>query len=191
MAAAQPAKQTDTHYPLKLSKDHESWRTLTMMVQDESGAILRVANLFSSRGYNMQSMAASIVDEEKLISCISVVVFGSDKVIDQIKKELERLIYTYKVIDVTHASHGIERELALIKMKPNEGTQKEILNLITAFKAQIIESSENSYIVEIAAPPGKINAMLDLARPLGMVEVTRTGAIGIINEDKSLIEEKI
>lgn len=188
MSAAQPANRSDSHYPLKADEGQKSWRTLMMMVQDESGAILRVANLFSSRGYNMQSIAASIVDPEKGISCISVVLYGSDKIIDQITKELERLVYTYKVVDITHDSHGIERELVLVKIKPNEDSQSEILSLISAFKANIVESNDHTYIVELAASPGKINALIDLARPLGVIEIARSGAIGLINDEKALTD---
>lgn len=188
MSAAQPAQQASSHYPMQTGNDEKSWRTLAMMVQDESGAVLRVANLFSSRGYNIQSIAASVVDEEKGLACISVVVYGCDRIVDQIKKELERLIFTYRVVDLTRNSHGVELELALIKFKAHQATHTEILSLTNAFDARVIESNEDIYIIKLSAPPGKINAFIDIARPLGIVEIVRSGAIGLINEAAALAD---
>ncbi|MSN24429.1 MAG: acetolactate synthase small subunit [Geobacter sp.] len=151
--------------------------TISVMVENEFGVLSRVASLFSGRGFNIDSLSVAPTNEEGL-SRMTIVTRGDDKILEQINKQLNKLIDVLKVIDFTDGS-GIEREMALIKVTAEDESRAEVLRVVDIFRAKIIDVTPKSYTIEATGNPLKIDAILDLLRPLGLKEVVRTGAVAI------------
>jgi acetolactate synthase-1/3 small subunit len=150
---------------------------ISILLENEAGALSRVAGLFSARGYNIESLTVAPTEDASL-SRMTVVTVGSDDVIEQITKQLNKLIDIIKVIDFTDGS-GVERELALIKVTAEDESRAEVLRIVDIFRAKIIDVTPKSYTIEATGNPVKIDAILDLLRPLGLKELVRTGAVAI------------
>ncbi len=153
--------------------------TIAVLVDNEAGVLARVIGLFSGRGYNIESLTVAEVDHENHMSRITVVTTGTPQVIEQIKAQLGRLIPIHKVSDLTVESPSVQRELALIKVKSTGDKRVEALRLKDSFRASVVDSTLDSFVFELTGSPEKINAFVDLMRPLGMVEHTRTGVAAI------------
>jgi len=151
--------------------------TLSVLVENEFGVLSRVASLFSGRGFNIDSLSVAPTNEEGL-SRMTIVTRGDDKILEQINKQLNKLIDVIKVIDFTDGS-GVERELALIKVTAEDESLAEVLRIVDIFRAKIIDVTPKSYTIEATGNPVKIDAILDLLRPLGLKELVRTGAVAI------------
>ena len=151
--------------------------TLSVLVENEFGVVSRVASLFSSRGFNIDSFIGAPTNEEGL-SRITIVTRGDESVLEQITKQLNKLIDIVKVIDFSDGS-GIEREMALIKVSAEDESRAEVLRIADIFRAKIIDVTPRSYTIEATGNPAKIDAILELLRPLGLKELVRTGAITI------------
>jgi len=152
-------------------------QTISVLVENEYGVVARVASLFSGRGFNIDSFIGAPTNEEGL-SRITIVTHGDESIIEQITKQLNKLIDIIKVIDFSDAS-GIEREMALIKVTAEEDSRAEVLRIVDIFRANIIDVTPKSYTIEATGNPGKIDAILELLRPLGLKELVRTGAVAI------------
>ena len=151
--------------------------TISVVVENEFGVLARVAGLFSGRGFNIDSLSVAPIMDESL-SRITIVTRGDDAVLEQITKQLNKLVDVIKVLDFTDES-AIEREMALIKVTAEDESRAEVLRIVDIFRAKIVDVTPKSYTIEVTGAPAKINAILDLLRPLGLKELVRTGAVAI------------
>jgi acetolactate synthase I/III small subunit len=172
---AQPASA----YFLVDEKPKEFKTTLAVLVDNEAGVLARVVGLFSGRGYNIESLTVAETDHLKHTSRITIVTRGTLEVIAQIKAQLGRLIPVHRVIDFSIDKPGIEREMALIKVVGTGDHRVEALRLGEAFRARVIDISHNSHVFELTGAPSKIDAFVELMKPLGLMEVSRTGVVAI------------
>jgi len=154
-------------------------RTLAVLVDNEPGVLARVVGLFSARGYNIESLTVAETDRAQHSSRVTIVTSGQPLILDQIKTQLERIVSVRKVIDVTMDSAGVEREMALIKVRSKGPERIEALRLSDIFRARVIDTTLESFIFEVTGASAKIDAFVDLMRPLGLVEVSRTGVLSI------------
>ena len=151
--------------------------TISVLVENEFGVLSRVANLFSGRGFNIDSLSVAPTNEEGL-SRMTIVTRGDEKILEQINKQLNKLIDVLKVIDFTDDT-AIEREMALIKVTAEDESRAEVLRIVDIFRAKIIDVTPKSYTIEVTGNPLKIDAILELLRPLGLKELVRTGSVAI------------
>ncbi|HVY84197.1 MAG TPA: acetolactate synthase small subunit [Caulobacterales bacterium] len=154
-------------------------RTLAVLVENEPGVLARVVGLFSARGYNIESLTVAETDKAAHTSRVTIVTSGQPIIIDQIKAQLERIVSVRQVIDVTLDPAGVERELALIKVRGAGADRIEALRLADIFRAKVIDTTLESFIFELTGASSKIDSFLELMRPLGLVEVSRTGVLSI------------
>jgi acetolactate synthase-1/3 small subunit len=153
--------------------------TLSILVQNEPGVLARVIGLFSGRGYNIESLTVSETESQKHLSRITIVTTGTPMVIEQIKHQLDRMIPVYRVVDMTLSGRSIERELAMLKLRGTGEHRVETLRLAEAFRARVIDATIESFVFEITGSSAKINQFIELMRPLGLVEISRTGVAAI------------
>ncbi|MBB5373944.1 acetolactate synthase small subunit [Acidocella aromatica] len=159
--------------------------TISVLVENESGVLARVIGLFSGRGYNIDSLTVAPVERDGSKSRITVVTRGTPMVIEQIKAQLDRLVPVYKVLDLTEGPH-LARELALIKVLGTGEKRAEALRLADAFRARVIDATTESFTFELTGATDKLDAFLDLMRPLGLAEVSRTGVAAIARGVKTI-----
>lgn len=151
--------------------------TISILVENEFGVLARVAGLFSGRGFNIDSLSVAKTLDPSL-SRITLVTEGDDQIVEQITKQLNKLICVIKVSDFQDTPH-VEREMALIKVAADERTRGEILNVIDIFRAKVIDAGPRSFVIEVTGDEGKITAILDLLKPLGVKEIVRTGKVAV------------
>jgi acetolactate synthase-1/3 small subunit len=157
---------------------------ISMLVENESGALSRIAGLFSARGYNIESLTVAPTDEPSL-SRMTLVTRGNDDIVEQIKKQLNKLIDVVKLQDLSEGEH-IEREMMLIKLKAARTDREELKRLTEIFRAKIIDVTESSYVVELTGASRKLDAFIE-AVPEGLItEVVRSGPTGISRGAKGL-----
>ena len=152
--------------------------TLSVLVEDESGVLTRIAGLFARRGFNIESLAVGPA-EEVGVSRITMVVPSDERTIEQLTKQLYKLVNILKVEDITNLP-CIERELMLIKVKTELDERSRILEIATVFRAHIVDLSENSIIIEATGDPGKIAALEQLLSRFAIQEIARTGKISLV-----------
>ncbi len=153
--------------------------TLSALVDNEPGVLARVIGLFSGRGYNIDSLTVTETSHEKHLSRITVVTEGTPMVIEQIKAQFSRLVPVHHVTDLTVQGRALERELALVKVAGKGESRVEALRLGEAFRAQVVDASIDHFVFEITGKSGKIEQFIQLMKPLGLVEVARTGIAAI------------
>jgi len=153
--------------------------TIAVLVDNEAGVLARVVGLFSGRGYNIESLTVAEVDPNAHTSRITIVTSASLEVLEQIRAQLGRLIPVQRVVDWTIDKPGIEREMALIKVAGTGEKRVEALRMADAFRARPIDTTHTSFVFEITGAPSKLDSFIDLMRPLGLVEVSRTGVVAI------------
>ncbi|KAB0669494.1 acetolactate synthase small subunit [Oryzomonas sagensis] len=151
--------------------------TVSVLVENEFGVLSRVASLFSGRGFNIDSLTVAPTNEEGL-SRMTIVTRGDEQILEQITKQLNKLIDVLKVIDFSDGS-AIEREMILVKVAAEDENRAEVLRIVDIFRAKIIDVTAKSYTIEATGSPAKIDAILELLRPLGLKELVRTGAVAI------------
>ena len=155
--------------------------TLSVLVDNEPGVLARVIGLFSGRGYNIESLTVSETEHEKHLSRIAVVPRGTPQVLEQIKHQLERIVPVHRVVDLTVRAQelgqekAIERELALVKVTGTGDARVEALRLAEAFRASVIDANTEHFIFEITGRVSKIEQFVSIMKPLGLVEICRTG----------------
>jgi len=154
--------------------------TLSVLVDNEPGVLARVIGLFSGRGYNIESLTVAETDHEQNLSRITIVSTGTPLVIEQIKNQLERLVPVHKVFDLTVEGPFVSRELALIKVVSQGEKRIEALRTADIFRARVVDSTLESFIFEVTGSTDKVNAFIDLMRPLGLVNVSRTGSAAMV-----------
>ncbi len=151
--------------------------TISVLVENKFGVLARVASLFSAKGYNIDSLTVGeTVDPE--ISRMTIVVTGDEMILEQIIKQLRRLIDVIKVSDLTQTNF-IDRELVLIKVKADQTTRSEILNIVDIFRGKIVDVSPKNYTVEVTGDRGKIEALISMLVPFGIKEIARAGKVAM------------
>jgi len=149
--------------------------TISVLLENEFGVLSRVSGLFSGRGFNIESLnVAPTLDPS--VSRMTIVTSGDDAILEQITKQLNKLIDVIKVIDFT-GQDFVEREMALIKVSADDASRAETLRIVDIFRAKVVDVTPRSYTVEVTGAPSKVNAMIELVRPLGIKEVVRSGPI--------------
>ena len=153
--------------------------TVAVLVDNEPGVLARVIGLFSGRGYNIESLTVAEVDERENLSRITIVTSGTPMIIEQIKAQLSRLVPVRKVHDLTEEGPFVEREMALVKVIGKGESRIEALRLADIFRARVVDTTIESFVFEMTGSAEKLNAFIALMEPLGLAEVSRTGAVAI------------
>ena len=149
--------------------------TIAVLVENEAGVLARVIGLFSGRGYNIDSLTVAPVDDQGHRSRINIVTSGTEMVIEQIKAQLDRLVPVHRVADLTQQGPHIAREMALVKVICDGEKRAEALRLSDAFRARVVDATTESFVFEMTGATDKLDAFIELMRPLGLAEVSRTG----------------
>ena len=157
----------------------ENFHTIAVLVDNEPGVLARVIGLFSGRGYNIESLTVAEISHEEGFSRITIVTSGTPMIIEQIKAQLGRLVPVHNVSDLTLDGPSVERELALVKVGGSGEKRVESLRIADIFRARVLDSTNESFVFEIAGDTGKLNAFIELMRPLGLADVSRTGVVAI------------
>lgn len=161
--------------------------TISVLVENESGVLARVIGLFSGRGYNIDSLTVAPVDDARGQSRINIVTSGTEMVIEQIKAQLDRLVPVYRISDLTRDGPHVAREMALIKVNSTMGVERnEALRLAEAFRARVVDATAGSFVFEMTGGSGKIDNFVELMRPLGLAEVSRTGIVAIARGSRTI-----
>jgi len=155
-----------------------------MLLENESGALSRVAGLFSARGYNIESLTVAPT-EDPTLSRLTLVTRGSDDVIEQITKQLNKLVDVVKLTDLTEGPH-IEREMLLLKVRAEDGMRDEYKRLVDIFRGRIIDVTESTFTIELTGTSDKLDAFVQAAGADNLIEVVRSGVSGIVRGDKGL-----
>jgi len=153
--------------------------TISVLVDNESGVLARVIGLFSGRGYNIESLTVAEVDPRECLSRITLVTSGTPMVIEQIKAQLGRLVPVRKVHDLTVEGPHVSRELALVKVVGTGEKRVEALRIADIFRANVVDSSNESFVFEIVGKTDKLDAFIKLMEPLGLIDIARTGVAAI------------
>ncbi|MBE9535775.1 MAG: acetolactate synthase small subunit [Proteobacteria bacterium] len=158
--------------------------TISVLVENEFGVLSRISGLFSGRGFNIESLSvAETIDPET--SRMTIVTRGNEQIIEQIKKQLNKLINVIKVVD--HAmEQSVERELILVKVNAESEMRAEILRVVDIFRARVIDLTPKSYTIEMTGDEGKVTALVEMLRPMGIKEIARTGKIAMGRGAKGL-----
>ena len=151
---------------------------LSALVQNVPGVLAHICGMLASRGYNIDSLAVGETDDATL-SRMTFVVVGDDKVLEQVRKQLEKIVTVVRVDDISALEH-VERDLMLIKVKTPPGRRAEIHELSNIFRGRVVDVSEEFLMIEISGPVRKIEAFIEMARPFGIIELSRTGRIGMV-----------
>ncbi|MDP6198646.1 MAG: acetolactate synthase small subunit [Porticoccaceae bacterium] len=160
-------------------------RIISILLENESGALSRVVGLFSQRGYNIDTLTVAPTDDDTL-SRLTLTTQGDDQMAEQIVKQLHKLIDTIKVVDLTVGAH-IERELMLVKIKaPDNDIRDELKRSVDIFRGQIVDVTASTYTVQLVGDSDKLDAFIDAVREIGIMEVVRSGVSGITRGDKFL-----
>jgi len=165
---------------MKIAKTASERHVLTVLVDNEAGILAKIAGLFTARGYNIDSLTVADISENHSVSRITIATNGPPQVIDQIEAQLERLVPVHRVIDLTQAGPHVERELALIKVKGTGEARVEALRIAEVFRAKVVDTTTESFVFELTGAPDKIDSFIGLMRGLGLVEVGRSGVVGMI-----------
>ncbi len=161
---------------------------LSLLLENEAGALSRVSGLFSARGFNIESLTVAPT-EDPTVSRMTLVTSGSDEIIEQITKHLNKLVDVIKVIDLNDSSH-IERELLLIKIATKDGGREEIKRLNDIFRGRIIDVTDKTYTIEMTGNGEKLDAFIDALDQKSILEVVRSGVSGISRGDKAILQTK-
>ncbi len=154
--------------------------TISVLVENKFGVLSRVSGLFSGRGYNIESLSVGETIDPQ-VSIMTIVTTGDDWVIEQITKQLNKLIDVIKVTDLTELDH-VEREMVLVKVSPRQENKAEVLRIAEIFRGRVVDSSPNTYTIEITGDEKKIEAFIELMKPMGIKEFVRTGKVAIARE---------
>lgn len=157
---------------------------ISILIENEAGALSRVAGLFSARGYNIESLTVAPTEDETL-SRMTVVTSGSDSVIEQITKQLNKLIDVVKLIDLAESIH-VERELMMLKVKTTNETREEVKRLADIFRGKIIDVTSASYVIEMTGTSSKLDAFVYALGESVVIEVVRSGSVGMSRGEKGL-----
>ncbi len=159
---------------------------ITLLVENEFGVLTRIAGLFSGRGFNIESLCvAETLDPT--VSSMTIVTRGDDQILEQVLKQLNKLISVIKVVDLIEKDF-VEREMVLVKVSATPETREEILRVVDIFRGKVIDVGAKTYTIEVTGDEKKINALLALLKPLGIKELVRTGRVAMIRGSKITTE---
>lgn len=164
---------------MRLKPEAAERHTLSILVDNESGILARIAGLFSARGYNIESLTVADVTKDEAISRITIVTSGPPHVIEQIIAQLDRLVPVHKVTDLTELGPHVERELALVKVAGAGDFRIEALRLADVYRARVVDATTSSFVFEVTGGTDKIDKFIELMGELGLVEIARTGVLAI------------
>ncbi|MCD6334133.1 MAG: acetolactate synthase small subunit [Candidatus Latescibacteria bacterium] len=156
--------------------------TISALVENHFGVLASVAGLFSSRGFNIKSLSVGET-EDPSISRMTIVAKGDDRILEQVMKQLNRLVDVIKVIDMTVQDY-VDRELLLIKVSTSKAARSEIMEIVHVFRSRIVDISPSTMTVEVTGTEAKINAIIGMLRPFGIKEIARTGKVALLREVK-------
>lgn len=159
--------------------EEERTHTISVIVDNEPGVLARVIGLFSGRGYNIESLTVAETRHRKGLSRITIVTSGTAMIIEQIKAQLNRLVPVHSVSDLTIDGPSVERELALVKVVGAGEKRVESLRIADIFRARVVDATNDSFVFEIVGDTGKLDAFIELMKPLGLVDISRTGVVAI------------
>lgn len=169
------AAKVKTLFPEELVERH----TLSILVDNEAGVLGRITGLFSSRGYNIESLTVADITEDEAVSRITIVTSGPRRVIDQIRAQLDRLVPVHSITDLSELGPFVERELALVKVAGTGEKRVEALRLADIFRARPVDTSTQSFVFEISGSTTKVDQFIELMREVGLVEVARGGVVAL------------
>ena len=175
-------RRSHNKYAFGLKMMQNERRTISVLVDNEPGVLSRVTGLFSGRGFNIESLSVGET-LDPTISRITLVTTGSPPIIEQIIKQLRKLINVIKVVDLTETEF-VEREMLLIKVRAEAASRAEVLRIVDIFRCKVVDASPHFYTVEVTGSESKIQAVLDLLAPLGIEEIVKTGKIAIARSKK-------
>jgi acetolactate synthase-1/3 small subunit len=156
--------------------------TLSILLENKPGVLSRVAGLFSGRGFNIESLSvAETLDD--MISRMTIVTRGNDQILEQIIKQLNKLVNVIKVVDFVNGDF-VNREMALIKVNVTDENRSEFLNIVDIFRGKVVDVSHDAYVVEVTGDEGKLDAIINLCKPMGIKEVARTGKVAMMRGAK-------
>ncbi|MEE2761463.1 MAG: acetolactate synthase small subunit [Pseudomonadota bacterium] len=156
-------------------RDH----TFSVLVDNEAGVLHRVVGLFSGRGYNIESLTVSEVKEVEHFSKITIVTSGTPMIIEQIRAQLDRLVQVHRVTNLTTDGPSVQREMALVKVAGSGEQRVESLRIADIFRAHVVDSTNSSFVFEVAGQTDKLDAIIQLMKPIGLMDVSRTGVVAI------------
>ena len=165
---------------MKIAEHSSERHVLNVIVDNEAGILAKISGLFTARGYNIDSLTVADISEDHAISRITVVTRGPEPVIDQIRAQLERLVPVHRVIDLTESGAHVERELALVKVAGKGDARVEALRIAELFRANVVDTTTESFVFELTGSPDKVDSFIALMRELGLVEVGRSGIVGMM-----------
>ena len=165
-----------------------STHTLSILVEDKPGVLARVASLFSRRGFNIQSLAVGAT-EQKNLSRMTIVVAVEDLPLEQVSKQLHKLVNVIKVVEHEN-ENSVDRELALIKVRADAGTRGQVVEAVNLFRAKVIDVSTESLIIECAGTPEKLEALLHVLEPYGIREIVQSGVVSMTRGPRSITGSK-
>jgi acetolactate synthase-1/3 small subunit len=178
--------QPGSAYFLTHSDEADHRATFAVVVDNEPGVLHRVVGLFAARGYNIESLTVAETDRRAHTSRITIVTSGTAEVLEQIRAQLEKMVSAREVRDVTRDPLGLERELALVKVRGTGVDRVEALSVADIFRARVIDTTLESFVFEVSGASSKIDKFVELMRPLGLVELSRTGVLSITRGAMSL-----
>ncbi|MBX7531312.1 acetolactate synthase small subunit [Qipengyuania sp. 1XM1-15A] len=165
---------------MKIAQQSSERHVLNVIVDNEAGILAKISGLFTARGYNIDSLTVADISEDHAISRITIVTKGPEPVIDQIRAQLERLVPVHRVIDLTESGAHVERELALVKVAGKGDARVEALRIAELFRANVVDTTTESFVFELTGSPDKVDSFIALMRELGLVEVGRSGIVGMM-----------
>lgn len=165
---------------MHIAEEQNERHVLSITVTNEAGILARVAGMFTARGYNIDSLTVADISPDHQLSRITIVTNGAPRMIDQIIAQLDRLVPVHKVTDLTDNGPFVERELALVKVNGIGEARIEALRIADIFRAKVVDTTTESFIFELTGPTDKINTFITLMRELGLVEIGRTGIVGMV-----------
>ena len=158
--------------------------TISVLLQNKPGVLSRVTGLFSGRGFNIETLSvAETLDKD--VSCLTLTTSGSDTIIEQITKQLHKLINVIKVTDISETDY-VERDMMLVRVKAESSSRAEVLRIADIFRARVVDVSPKSYALELTGSRDKLKAFTELLRPIGIKEVVRTGTIAMTRAPKTI-----
>ena len=170
---------------MKIEEQTAERHVLNVIVDNEAGILAKISGMFTARGYNIDSLTVADISEDHAISRITIVTRGPEPVIDQIRAQLERLVPVHKVIDLTESGAHVERELALVKVAGKGDNRVEALRIAELFRANVVDTTTQSFGFELTGSRDKVDSFIVLMRELGLVEVGRSGIVGMMRGDGS------
>ena len=173
-------------YDMGHAAQPESLATFAILVDNEPGVLHRVVGLFAARGYNIESLTVAETDEKAHTSRITIVTRGTPQVLAQIEAQLQKMVSTRHVVNVTVDPNGVQRELALVKVRGVGDHRVEALRLAEVYRARVIDATTSSFVFEVTGGREKIDTFIGLMREIGLIEVARTGIVAISRGPESI-----